>query len=364
MSHDRRRLNTPTQSCERAARTVFRPTLPNEQAKVLAFIKRVFATESTPASVEPKYVYWKYFQVRECWSGSRSYVLDRQNSIRAHGAVHPGTLLWNGKCYRTIHIIDWAADPNVPGAGVSLLDRMTRMVDITYAIGGSAATKALVPEFGFKPMNELWVCARPLRPFRQILTHQVRNIKLIPRFIRNTAWSLIPALRPDENWVALPAKPEDIAPELWPTDSSGLGVIQRGSSFFQYFLTCDNVAFELYQIYKHGLAVGYFCLVWVPGQVRIADLWMPSMAQEDLVAAYRLATLTAFERGDASEIVAASSTPVGQQSLLRSGFRVRSREPIMVYPRERFGGRPVTLHLQMIDNDAAHMHGEAPCYLT
>ena len=60
-----------------------------------------------------------------------------------------------------MHMIDWMADTDAPGAGVVLLSKLTRMFDFVYTIGGSSLTQRILPKFGFKFLGDACTWARP-----------------------------------------------------------------------------------------------------------------------------------------------------------------------------------------------------------
>jgi hypothetical protein len=102
-------------------------------------------------NVEPQSLQWKYWQVRGDWTGSRSFVLVRGSEILAHAGIVPGMCSRAGGRVRVIHMIDWAARQDVPGAGVSLMKYVGRFTDVLLSIGGSAQTRAILPSLGSRP---------------------------------------------------------------------------------------------------------------------------------------------------------------------------------------------------------------------
>ena len=90
-------------------------------------------------------------------------------------------------------MIDWCAAKGSPGTGLALVQKLAAMFDFMYSIGGSDQTRKVLPAFGFVEVTKAWTAARPLRPLRQILTHQTVNWKLAPRLARNCLWSKSPA---------------------------------------------------------------------------------------------------------------------------------------------------------------------------
>jgi len=74
----------------------------------------------------PEHQLWKYWQQRTDWPETRSFVMSRGSEIVAHAGIIPGGYSSATGRGRIGHIIDWAALPSVPGAGMSLMKYMAR----------------------------------------------------------------------------------------------------------------------------------------------------------------------------------------------------------------------------------------------
>ena len=84
-----------------------------------------------------------------------------------------------GQVHETVHLIDWAADPEYPGAGLWLLRQIGAKVRMMIATGGSEITRRILPVIGFRPHGELYSFARPVRPLRQALAITRRGASAI-----------------------------------------------------------------------------------------------------------------------------------------------------------------------------------------
>src|SRR5205823_7501108 len=135
---------------------------------------------------------WKYWSPRPDWPGSRGFTARYHGAIVAHAAAWPVRLLVPGKVVPAVHVIDWAADPEYPGAGVWLMRQIVARVPVAIATGGSEITRRILPVIGFHPHGVLCWFARPVRPLAQALTTSERNWRLPARLVRNTWWRLSP----------------------------------------------------------------------------------------------------------------------------------------------------------------------------
>lgn len=304
---------------------------------------------------------WKYWRERADWPGSRSYILCDRGEIVAHGNIVPGELAWGQERARIIHVVDWAAQPRAVGAGVSLMKRLGRLADILLSVGGSSATRRILPVIGFRPHSSIATCARPLRPLRILGAGGARRWKLLPRLARSTLWRLqAPSFR-DGSWEAHRIGPEhahELAAVL-PRPVHDTGVFGRGEALFQHLLQCPIVGSELYGVTRSGGMRGYFLLTFAPRQARLADLWIDSQDPADWRALIQCAVGRALQHPDAAELTAWASSPALSARFLECGFHVRGVQPVMLAVR---GGckPPSTLHVQMLDTDAAYLHHGLP----
>lgn len=335
----------------------FRASTPNDAASIAA----LFAEAGLNPNTRPEDLSWKYWRERADWPGSRSYVLCDRGEIVAHGGIVPGEITWGQERARIIHVVDWAAQPRAMGAGVSLMKRLGGLTDILIAVGGSSATRRILPVIGFRPHSSISGCARPLRPLRILGTGGARRWKLLPRLARSTLWRLrAPSFR-DGSWETRHIGPEQVheLAGVLPRPARDVGVFVRGEALFQHQLQCPMVGSELYGLARSGRMRGYFLLTFAPRQARLADLWIDSQDPADWRALIQCAVSRALQHPDAAEITAWASSPALSQRFLECGFHPRGTQPVMLAVR---GGwkPPSTLHVQMLDTDAAYLHRGLP----
>ncbi|MBV8817765.1 MAG: GNAT family N-acetyltransferase, partial [Acidobacteriaceae bacterium] len=180
--------------------SVVRPSTVEDQPQLIEFLIRVFLVGREHPIVNPELMRWKFWQPRADWTEPRSLVIEKNGRITAHVGLWPVTLSNGSQMERGTHMIDWASDPESPGGGVSLLQRVVKSYDFVYSIGGSDMTQTILPRFGFRTIAQALTFARPIRPFRQMLQHQTRDVRLPLRFARNVWWSKVPRKIAMDRW--------------------------------------------------------------------------------------------------------------------------------------------------------------------
>jgi hypothetical protein len=339
------------------------PTSPVEAAALSEFLGRMFRLHAGSSSLAGTHMHWKYWAAHPDWSGSRSFTARHRGEIVAHAAAWPVRVRVPGQIVPAVHVIDWAAAPDYPGAGIWLLRQIGRKVRLMIATGGSEITRRVLPVIGFRPHGDLCQFARPVRPLGLALTTAERDWKLPARLVRNTCWRLSPWLSLPRGWSASPLAPEEVPDALWPRTSPTTAVMQRDSGFYRYVVDSPSVRHALFGLEKRGTLVGYFCLAFAPHVARIVDLWLPSTEVADWCAGFRTAAVLAARERDVYEVSAWASTPLGKAALLRVGFRLRDRSALSLFGDARIlEGR--ALHVQMLDSDAGFLCEDAVSYLT
>lgn len=343
------------QSAEIRAKSLeVRPSTLGDAAAIVALLQEA----SLRPHVEQEHLEWKYWRERSDWHGPRSYVLTDGRELFAHAAIIPGTLRWGSHEARVVHLIDWAARRDVPGAGVRLMMHIGRLADFLLGIGGSQDTLTIMPKLGFQPSGDVTGYVRTLAPLR-ILRRPVPSLwKLVPRIARSALWS-ISAPRPDlGGWEVCRIEIGDVdrVCASLPAPRPGLAVLGRNAEVLRQALVCPIVPMELYALERSGQIGGYFLLSYAPGQARLADCWMDSGDLEDWRAVVNAVVLQAQCKGGIAELTAWSSDPVLEQALRACGFHARLRLPIYLRPANRERIPSETLRVQMLDDDAFYLY--------
>lgn len=283
-------------------------------------------------------MHWKYWDRRDDWQEPRAYVLERDGAITAHAGLWPLVI---GDA-RGVHMIDWASAPESPGAGLLLVQKLAAMFDFIIAIGGSDMTRTILPAYGFAEYTRQWTAARPLRPLRQILTHQHRNWKLLPRFLRNTKWA--PGSLDVTDW-----KAEEIAPKDVPDNAY---FAPRSVAFFEYLLRCPAARLHFYSLRNAKGQQGHLILSVLHNQARLAGMWLRNMRPENARAAYTLAQKEARKLKGVNEFVAAGSGEVSECGAREAGLRfMRETTPVFLLNKKKNLILPPDFQFQLVEYD-------------
>lgn len=334
--------------------SVLRPSTVDDEAQLVEFLARAFsATHDAPFLNRPL-LRWKYWEPRPGWPEPRSLVIEKDGRIVAHAGLWPVTVRTASGAKRGVHMIDWASDPHAPGAGVSLLQRLTRCSDFVYSIGGSAMTQTILPKFGFRVCATAQTLARPIRPWRQILQHQEKDLRLPVRLVRNFWWSKSPGRELTPGWTAAARTTEETAPEEL---AAG-----RDVSFLRYLEQCPSARLLYFDILREGRKAGFFALSVVGQQARVAGLSVSEAAPDGWRTALHLLQQAALRHTISSELVIRTASEVVAGAASQAGMRLRESMPVFLFHKGEWGAPP--LDFQMWDNDAVFLGSDRAEFLT
>lgn len=334
--------------------TTFRPTTPDDRPALSKLLADVFGSPPESSLLHPALMAWKYWDPRPDYPEPRSYVLESDGEFIGHVGLWP--LDYAG--VRGVHMIDWAASRNSPGAGISMVQRVARMFEFIVAIGGSETTRKVLPAFGFKEVAQSWEAARPLRPLPQILSHQNRNWKLAARLARNSWWALSPAVHPPAAWGIQEISPS--AAGSLPTRYS----FARTPAFFEYLGRCPGAGYRFYSLTRAGEPAGLVLMSSVRGQARVAGVWLSEASDESFGAAYTLSQRVARDISGAYEFVAKGVEGAAGRAAAAAGLRVVSRGPVFVLDKKSRFTPPADFQFQLIDDDGSFLDIGRANYLT
>jgi hypothetical protein len=336
--------------------TFCRPTTVADEERLIEFLTRAFATDRRANFLSSAMLRWKYWDPRGDFAEPRSFVMERDGQIIAHVGLWPVTVRTGARVEHGIHAMDWAAAPQAPGAGVTLLMRLTERYDFVYGMGGSEITRTILPQLGFHTVAEALTWARPLRPWEQILKHQSRDLRLPLRLGRNVWWSRRPSTAVPHGWVAVEPSAGRIG-ELVALAS------ERDESFFAYLQKCPVARSLTFHIENDGRKAGFFVLFVVGEQARVAGMWLENPSPEIWRIAFQLAQDAALKHTNASEIAARCTTEAGAIGAGQAGMRLRERIPVMLFRRD-CAHEPLPLQHQLCDSDAIFRVDQPTEFLT
>jgi hypothetical protein len=276
--------------------------------------------------------------------------MEKDGRILAHVGLWPVTTR-TGE--RGIHMIDWAADPQSPGVGLSLLQRLTKTYDFVYSIGGSEMTQSILPKFGFRTVADAQTWARPIRPWRQMFHHQSKGWRLPLRLARNIWWSRAPARTVPRGWATIEPGAEGFTPLA----------SERDASFFRYLAQCPTARCLTFHIVNDGRKAGCFALSVVGEQARLAGVWLENPSAANCLAAFQLAQDAALRCTAASELVLRCATEVGAAAAAQAGMRLRARTPVFLF-RNGVAAEGLPLQFHLCDNDSVFWEEPDAGFLT
>jgi len=308
-----------------------------------------------------RHLYWKYWEPRADWDGSRSYVLTKDGAIVAHAALVPCECLHGGRRIRVIQLIDWVARADVRGGGAAIIQHIAKLADAIVTANGSEFAWRILPFIGFKPSGTtVGQYARPIRPLLRLAGARHFHWRLAPQLARNMLWALQSPSFADGSWTARRLERHELgrAPIPWPSANAHTAVFERTLTAMTYLLSCPAAPMEFYAAEQQRSIRGYFVLTLVPAQARIADVWADSDDPSDWRAVLHLAVQQAKSKRGVAEVVAIASDPLLDGALRACGFHRRATRPLLI--RAESGTLapepPPSIRVQMLDDDSAYLH--------
>lgn len=303
-----------------------------EVARFLARIqeKRVHHPDYSLAAFD-----WKYQQPLDGWSHpSRSYILERDSLILAHVGIAPVQFLGPHGAVSSLQIVDWAASPDTPGAGMAIMRECTRLADTLLTIGGTPDALGIIQRFpGLSPAGDSAFFARSIRPLRILERQWQRG----PRRFAKTAlmlWNnLRTSLLPSPGWHAEPISLEQIPEHLFPTHPhTDYAPRRRSTTYLHYLARRPQTRTHAYLLRHHGrqAAFALFNTLW--GKARLMDFAVDQ--PQDYPQALSGALQAIAAEPETLEIVTASNIAAHQKAFAANGLRRCGNNPVYLMDRK------------------------------
>ena len=317
---------------------------PEDREGIADLMRRALGLDERAVAIKPDFQRWKYWDIHPLTDAGRSYVLDGEHGITAHGCRWPMRILSSVGSYDAFHLIDWAADASRAGAGLQVLRDTCENSAALFSVGGSPSTRRILPALGdhlrrrggqertpsYRVAGHLYFLSRPLKPVAAALQESSADWKAPARILRNAYRAGVPSLRLGADWGFRQVTPSEIPPSLWPQPSSEVAVTARTAELLQHFVRCPALTQPaLYVLTRKGNAVAYFFLVLAGTHVRVADYGPANLeeaAAKNLGMAAQLAAKEHYP--EALRISAATSEEPVRSCWLQAGFRVAYVEEI------------------------------------
>jgi hypothetical protein len=339
---------------------------PHDREQVVELLCGAFGINRTAPFLDPELLYWKYYEPRPDWPGSRSYAWMAGEEIAAHACLCPVTYrLPGGQQITASHFIDWGAGHRVIGAGGLLVRKLATLFDVLLAIGGSDDTQQVLPKLGFQDAGKIEFFVRVIRPWRQFRTDPFpRGWKAGPRLARNWLWSRARLPRVPPKWTCS---------RITAFDNSHAAILQapvpfpateRPPALMNYWLRCPGASISAYLVSNGFGPKGWFLLSRTAGVMRIADLRVLSNQVSDWTAAFALATRAAYTDPLGCELAAAAAAPLVAEAIRRNGFHLRKTDPVFVLDPKGMLLPHMPVEITMIESDAAYLYAPAYPYLS
>jgi len=337
------------------ARRRVRPSTPEDGPRILTLMREA----GLDPPVNPRDLFWKYWQQREDWPGPRSFVLMDGAEVLAHLGVVPTSCRSESGTLRIGSVVDWAARPRAAGAGVRLMRHVGGLTDALLAVQPSPVASGVMRLMGYQPRGFVTGYVRPLRPLRLLRERPGPQWRLPPRLARSILWTLTAPRSAAGGWRSRRIEGEQIdhIASVLPRSREGLAVLERTPQQLRYMLDCPTARMDIYTCEREGHCRGYFVLALLPAQARLVDCWMDSLDPSDWRALIGCAVAQAKRVDGVAELAAWSSDPLFARCLTQCGFHARFAAPVYLRARSESGIAEDMLRVQMLDTDLAYPHG-------
>lgn len=331
-----------------------RPSTPEDGPGIVALMRAA----GLEPHADPAHLYWKYWQERADWAGSRSFVLADGRNLLAHAAVVPGALRHGETRARVVHMIDWAARRDAAGAGIRLAKHIQHMSDLVVAVGGSQQTRKILPLLGYAHCGDVSGFVRTLSPLAILGRPSPSRWKVLPRMARSLLWALAAPGADTADWRVRRIGTQEIEEvcQGLPAQMRGTAVFERSPALLRHALSCPILPVELYVLERAGRVGARLALSYAPGQARIADMWSACDEPADWRAVIHAAVDRARRQRGLAELIVWSSDPDLSRILQDCGFHARLTLPIYLKAAAGTAMPHDIMRIQMLDSDAFYLY--------
>jgi hypothetical protein len=321
----------------------FRASVPADASRITELCQRVLQVPPGSPMFAPELLTWKYWRPWPNWSGARSYVIARGGEIVAHIAAIPVSFRQGDSTWTLLHPLDWAARPDVIGAGSMLMQRVSKLADGLLVVGGSPTTQRILGPLGFRSLPSVHRYAARLAQG----TPQGAGTSALPTPTIETPALQTRALALGE---APPALEQTFSP-MW--------AAARSAALIELWRACPALTTHALGVMDAGVERGGFLLASAAGQARLLDVWCVSQNPAEWAQVFRAARREAERRVPGTEVVTLANTELEAQALGEAGFEACGAVPMFVKTRAPLAPE-AGLRFQLLDGDAAFLHDGSP----
>jgi hypothetical protein len=298
---------------------------------------------------------WKAFDPHPEYPGSRSFVVRHENRIVAHGILSPLRFRGPDQELAAQCLMDWAADPSVPGVGVMVYQHLASFADVQIAIGGSDDARKMLPLLAFRPKQQMRSYRLITSAWKYHLGSGHKDWKTPLRLGRDWARSRNVRVKGSSSGIEAKRIDRFEGESLIPLPDpriAGCMVSARTTASLNYALRCPIAGMEAYLLMRLSETLGYFILARVDATCRIGELWINSESAQDWLNAVELATETAAAHPDTGAVFTTVSAATFQSALEQIGYQSVEEVPVFLKDRQRRVPPEQPILLSMLENDA------------
>jgi hypothetical protein len=319
------------------------------------FLVRVYKFDSTDHHANATLLEWKYLWPRSDWQGSRSYVLEKNGQIVAHCGVCPVTFQFSsGAALESITMMDWAADPSVPGIGVGLFRKLMAMSPASFVIGGAPATRRIIPRIGFVQVGEAQTYSGWLRPWREFRTRPSSGRSAV-RLLHGMTHPVREVGRLGGDWdFRLVSEFDDSLQPILNGAKRSWTVCKRTLADLNYLLKCPHLKVTAFLLLRQTRIAGYFIVGRSAWEARVLDVSIDSDNVNDWKAGVHTITKAIQLDPEACRIRVQAIVPILSQALAWNGYWRQYSEPIFIHDPSHALDQEFPVAFQLCDGDAGY----------
>ncbi len=334
--------------------STLRATEQNDLPALSRFLVRVYKFEPSDFHADPRLLQWKYLYPISTWQGGRSFLLERDGSIVAHAGVCPVSFrLSSGQTVNSLTIVDWAADPAIPGVGVALYRKLMAMAPTSFVIGGAPVTRQVVPRIGFRPAGEATTYAAWLRPWQEFRARPSTGRSVL-RLLHGWTHRVPAHRRLSQGWDYVPVNEFDDSLESTLSTKRPWTFCQRTVADLNYLLRCPHLKMRGFLLRHQGRLRGYFILGSSNWEARVLDLVVDSDDDSDWRLASAAVTNAALLDSKVCRVRALSTLPILSQALAWNGYWCQYKEPIALHDPADLLSQAFPVNFQLFDGDSGY----------
>jgi hypothetical protein len=338
---------------------VIRATEFKDLPALTEFLVRVYRFDPSDYHADPELLQWKYLDGMPGREGNRSYLLEKDGQIVAHCGVCPVTFhLPDGTLVNSVTMMDWAADPSAPGAGVRLFRKLMEIAPASFVIGGAPATRQILPRIGFRNAGEVLTYSAWLRPWREFRTRQPNHSsyqRSALRLLHGLAHAAPNRRQASAGWNFAPVSQFDdsLLPVLNSTTRNWT-FCRRTLADLNHLMKCPHLEMRGFLLKRRSQFMGYFIIGRAAWEARLFDLVVNSEDANDWNLACATVTQAAQLDPEICRIRALASFPILTRALEWNGYWRQYKEPVAIHDPTNALRRAFPIAFQLMDGDSGY----------